>query len=108
MKLRFLIEPEIPSQLARCATMCEAQSAKTVTDELWQSLFSPDKADVAILCCDEVTIRCNRAALGAASHYFQCLLSHDWLEGSRSSVSLPSVDSHLLQDYMLEFFKTGV
>lgn len=87
--------------------MAEALSAKGITDELWQSLFSFDKADLSIVCSDEITIRCNRTALGAASHYFHCLLSRDWLEGSSQCISLPSVTSHLLQDYMISFFKTG-
>ena len=87
--------------------MNEALAAKRVTDELWQSLFRPEKADVAIQCSDDVEIWCNRTALGAASHYFQCLLSCDWREGKSSVIKLSTVDSHLLQAYLLEFFKSG-
>ena len=87
--------------------MTEVIAANKVTDELWQSLFSPDKADLAIHCSDDVKVLCNRTALGAASHYFHCLLSCDWREGRDSTIKLSTVDSHLLQAYLLEFFKTG-
>ena len=87
--------------------MSEAFAAKIVTDELWQSLFTREKADVAIECNDEVEVWCNRTALAAASRYFHCLLSGDWLEGKSSVIKLESVDSHLMQAYLLEYFKTG-
>lgn len=87
--------------------MAEASAARIVTDELWQSLFTREKADIALKCNDDVEVWCNRTALAAASWYFQCLLGGDWQEGKSSTIKLEAVDSHLMQAYLLEFFKTG-
>lgn len=87
--------------------MSEALAGRRVTDQFWQSLFSREKADLAIQCSDDVEIWCNRTALAAASHYFQCLLGSDWQEGRAACVKLKSVNSHLMQAYLLDFFKTG-
>lgn len=71
-------------------------------------MFASERADVAFICADGVTVRSNRTALSAASRYFDCMLNSAWREAGQTEITLHDVESHVLRDYIFEHFRTGV
>ncbi len=82
-------------------------SASKATAGRWETLFAAERADVAFACADGVSVKFNRSALSAASRYFDCMLNSAWREAAQDVISLPEVDSHVLNDYIFEHFRTG-